>query len=274
MMPFYRALVVENHDTKHRLRVQVRVLGVHPFNEKDPSTGEENDGALPDSVLPWAQQCIPPNVGRVDGKYGRCDVPEKGDWVWVFFEDEAHQKPWYFGIISTPNDVPSKYRQVTNRFEVDRWHNTLTTDKQKMELSVFSDEKRLDEVCRVTLKKDGNIEIFSKNNPGAVIDLGGGLNRSSAVNFTNMNLWMRAIEEQLTQIWSAMFTHTHLGNMGFPTTPTILEPIISLPLYTSTWQPEMQKIAGDILAVHMMCESAKLQISGFEDGVTVPPKGA
>lgn len=274
MMPFYRALVVENRDPKNRLRVKVRVLGVHPFNEKDPSTGEENDGALPDSVLPWAQQCIPPNVGRVDGKYGRCDVPEKGDWVWVFFEDEALQKPWYFGIISTPNDVPSEFKQTDNRMELDRWNNTLEVESEKMELRVFSDVARAVEVVRITLKKDGNVEIYSKNLPGAVIDLGGDLSRSSAVNFTNMNLWMKHIEQQLRDLWSTMFTHTHSVLGIFPTTTAPTDKDVSKPLYDSVWKAQEEQIQEEVITpVRLVCESAKLQIPGFDDGAAVPPKG-
>lgn len=168
----YRARVENNVDPKGIKRVQVRVLGVHSFDEKD----------VPLECLPWAEPAIPITVGKVDGGYGKHDVPDVDDWVWVFFEDDYKQKPHYFAIIQTEKDVNPKYKQgdgskITKRddlarnnikengnsVDVDRWDNTKIIDKEKTTWHNGS------KTVQYTIKEDGNVVFIMDNKTGKVL---------------------------------------------------------------------------------------------------------
>ena len=267
---FYRAQVVDNVDSENRLRVKVRVVGIHPFNNQnsiDSSKQEANFDKVPDECLPWAEQVIPPNVGKVDGGYGNCDVPDVDDWLWIFFEDDAKQKPHYFGIVSNANDKVSDYKQTKNSYKYDRWKNNVEFSEDKIEINNGAG------TVSITLEKDGNIKIYSANAAGVTVDIGGGGGRSSAVNWTNLSTYLAQVELQLTTLWTAMKMHSHLGNLGYSVSPSLVEPIISLPLWTSTWLPMEANVTGVLLATRPLIESAKLQIPSYDDGLLVPPKG-
>jgi hypothetical protein len=97
-------------DPEGRLRVQVRVLGVHTFNSGDKQLIDQpdnnDDDIIPLKHLPWAEQCtglfVNPNVtissdGTMSGAGGVFTVPAVGAWVWVFFEQGDPMSPIYFG---------------------------------------------------------------------------------------------------------------------------------------------------------------------------------
>lgn len=215
--PFKRALVVNNIDEEqpNSMRIRVRVLGVHPFPNTNEADGSTLDAAsfVPDEVLPWAEKASLVD-GPVDKGYGRRDVPNVGDWVWIFFEDEGYQKPHYFAIITTINDIPQQYKQSENIFEKDRFDNTATIDKDGYEwvngsktVSVSITEQQ----GVVTLKTKGNINIQCEEN--SLINMGGEQASSSLVNWTGLMAYLKALET-----WLA--THIHTGNIGLPTSPS------------------------------------------------------
>jgi hypothetical protein len=91
---FYRGQVVENRDPLNSQRVRVRILGLHSPEKSDDEVKE----GIPDDQCPWAEQ-----AGIfLDGTY----IPEKGNWVWLFFENGNHNHPVYFAKCRRAYDTP------------------------------------------------------------------------------------------------------------------------------------------------------------------------
>jgi hypothetical protein len=237
---FYQAKIINNIDPENLQRVQVRILGVHNFDQ----------GEIPDSILPWAEPALPLQ-GSIDGGYGKFEVPAINDWVWCFFTGESiinKQNPYYFALIRTINDKNSKYNQTVNEITKDKFNNEKITDKSHTEWNNGTETVKFD------IQEDGNIKVYSANKNKAIIDIGGDLNRSSAVNYTNLDVWMTQIETSVNNLIIAMQTHIHTGNLGYPTTPDTIASAVP-----ATASLALAKVA------HPMVESKKLQISTYED---------
>lgn len=161
---FYRAKVENNKDPLGIQRIQVRINGVHSLDET----------LLPSEILPWAEASLPLTMGRVDGGFGEYDVPDEGDWVWVFFEevDSRRKRPYYFGIIRGHGDSNNNYNQGDNKHIRDRWENKTTIDKDHFEHIDTWNNKTLinkdkEEYAdhfgnKITMNED-KIEILSQN---------------------------------------------------------------------------------------------------------------
>ena len=123
MQIFYKALVVNNDSKNGDRRIQVRVLGVHPFES------EADYPNVPDEVLPWAR--IAPSISS--GSFsGECfKVPKNGEWVWVFFEDEGFQQPIYFAYVSADTDVDSEFKPNENEITTNRYNGQKTVVTEK-----------------------------------------------------------------------------------------------------------------------------------------------
>ena len=67
-------------------RVFVRVLGVHHMN-----LDRENEQGLDVNYGIWAYHCSPFRVGG--------DLPIRGDWVWVMFDEEDPLHCVWFGFV-------------------------------------------------------------------------------------------------------------------------------------------------------------------------------
>ena len=273
--PFMKARVEVNSDPENRKRVRVRVMGIHPFNAKESSDYQsEND--VPNDVLPWAEQMIPPGTGKVDGGYGSCDVPDEGDWVWVFFEDEAFQRPWYVGIINGKKDVPAGFKQTENAYRVDRWRNEVKADEDGVTITLFAEDDKDLKTPRAMLemKKNGSVKVLSYNADGSTVDIGGDsliTPRSSAVNYTYLNQWMTLVELQVQYLWLVMFGHTH-GLLGLlPCLPCPIEPFFSQAQYEQKggWKDMSTVEVAKLTQPHTQSESKKLKIPSFEDSQQV-----
>jgi hypothetical protein len=92
---FYRSKVIDNKDTEFFGRVKVWIPDIMP--------------KVNDTKGLWA---LPANNfisglnsdGDEQHQYaGSCLVPPKGSWVWVFFENENPNKPYYFSGINLKN---------------------------------------------------------------------------------------------------------------------------------------------------------------------------
>lgn len=124
---FYKGLIVDNVDENNNQRVKVRVLSIHPME------GDSDYNLVTDEVLPWARPCAPITASNAND-YGEFDVPDIGEWVWLFFEDEEKQRPVYFGIVITDVDVNSSYSQSNNKISKDRWGNVIYRDSGKVQI--------------------------------------------------------------------------------------------------------------------------------------------
>lgn len=98
---FYIGKVEENNDEEKRGRVQVRVVGIHTDEVSDDPTVD----GIPIEHLPWAEQCAPIFGGFSEKKAGIQTVPEIGSYVYVFFLNDDHNKPVYFGSVVGSNDL-------------------------------------------------------------------------------------------------------------------------------------------------------------------------
>lgn len=121
---FFRGRVENNKDPKNLQRLRLRVLGVHSFKEED----------IPSDILPWAEPSIPITAGRVNGGAGKFDVPDVGDWVHVYYEEQDIKKnfPFYFGIIRAETDSNPQYIQGENCVDLDRWGNFSMKDTDQI----------------------------------------------------------------------------------------------------------------------------------------------
>jgi hypothetical protein len=170
----FRARVENNKDPENLQRVQVRVLGKHNFDELD----------LPSDILPWAEPAPSLLVGKVDGGYGEFDVPDIGDWVWVFFEgfDDAFLFPVYFATIRGNKDKNPNYKQGENKVIADRWNNVTVFDNESYKktdtwgnniqisetimslLDHFKNNIHLDEEKIIITSKNGNSLLLDSKN--------------------------------------------------------------------------------------------------------------
>ena len=100
-------------DDINRNRIQVRILGLHPFEEN-----EQDIDYIPLKCLPWAEQ-----AGDLFGGFGRTGsgvykLPEVESWVWIFFDNGNYQKPVYFASIPGNEDLEDENQylyKVTTR---------------------------------------------------------------------------------------------------------------------------------------------------------------
>lgn len=83
---FYRAVIEDNEDPLKLNRVKVRIFGVH---------SDDNSTTTTDS-LAWAEVIAPLTFGLSSG-VGVSAVPNKGTYVWVFFDGDGYNKPIVFG---------------------------------------------------------------------------------------------------------------------------------------------------------------------------------
>jgi len=232
---FFRSKVENNIDPTNTQKVQVRVLGIH-------SSDEQN---VPSKVLPWAEPTLPITSGKVDGGYGNFDVPDIGDWVWVFFEenDTFKQHPYYFGTIRGDNDKDSDYKQSENHVNKDRWENKKIIDKDHTEW------KNGKGTVKVDIKESGDINLKMDNKKGEVnlhIDTDGNFTIDvtkipSQASFTvNLEMYLKML-----QTW--LDTHIHLLPNGIPVSPHAVP-------FSPIGTP-----------LHLACHSPKIQISNFAD---------
>lgn len=114
----FEARVVENDDPSNIQRVRVRVPKVH-------------DAISKDSDLPWALKIASSMCGSGPG-YGEYGVPDKGEVVYVEFQDGNPHNPIYYG-----NKVAaiSGFSKDTYGF-MDKKGNFFRVDKQSGEMTI------------------------------------------------------------------------------------------------------------------------------------------
>ena len=93
-----RAVVEDNYDPEGRNRLRVRIPSLHGH----PQVHGEH--CLANDQLPWAEMCsLSAGPGR-----GTSILPNKGDRVWVAFEDGKRTKPVVMGSFFTPAPTNTK----------------------------------------------------------------------------------------------------------------------------------------------------------------------
>lgn len=138
----YRAKVVNNKDKQKFGRVQVYIPDLMP----------ELDSR---SAGLWARPANNSIGGRNneadtdDNHYaGSSYIPEKGSWVWIFFEAGNINRPYYFGALDLENTQVLPENQVGTNYEK-KWTLIKTHEGRAI---VFSDDPD-DERVEITGKK-------------------------------------------------------------------------------------------------------------------------
>lgn len=228
---FFKGLVINNADEINARRVQVRVLSVHPME------GEVDYNLVPDECLPWARPAVPITAGKNTGSTGEFDVPDLGDWVWLFFEDDEYQRPVYFASIVSDMDVNSSFSPGNNKISNDKWGNTIFRDANSIKIiknngsivelndngiNIVTHDGNIvnlsDKDKNITIKDvNGNIinttekNIICKNKNGKGFDVAG-----DVINLVSGDKREPAVYGIKLLEWLSSHTHTS----SFPTSPT------------------------------------------------------
>jgi len=220
----YRGIVSDNNDPDNRGRLKARVPGV---------LGD-------DVVTGWALPCAP--YGGAAGQ-GFFFVPDVGAAVWVEFECGLLEFPIWVGTFwakpggsseapppaDSQSPPTSKIIKTTN-------HTIELADASGDEAIKITDNKNTN---KVTLDKNG---IKIEDNNGNSVTLS-----SSAITIEGSQIKVGANASQeglvkgqtlvqlLTTLETALISHTHVGNLGAPTSPP------TPPLIPSSWSTALSK---------------------------------
>ncbi len=129
----YRAVVVNNKDKEQFGRVLVHIPDFMP--EVDRTKGI------------WARPANNPLGGRnkednMDNYYaGSSYIPQKGAWVFVFFEGGNINRPYYFGALDLENTKVLPENQVGSNFE-NKWTLIKSGDGRAIVVSDDPDDER------------------------------------------------------------------------------------------------------------------------------------
>lgn len=140
----YSAKVVNNNDIDKKMRVQVRVYGIH---------GNE----IPDSDLPWARQ----DDGSMASTIGSFVVPPVGSIVKIYFDFDDIYSPVYTSKVPTnnvPDDVKEDYPNNMGLLITDEGDSCVLNRATGM----FSFIHRTG--SSIIIDTQGNINIISKGN--------------------------------------------------------------------------------------------------------------
>jgi len=131
----FRALVVDNKDKEQYGRVLVWIPDIMP--EVDRSKGI------------WARPANNPIGGRntedqpENHFMGTSYIPQKGSWVFVFFEGGNINRPYYFGALDLENTKVLPENQVGNNFE-DKWTIIKSGSGRAIVVSDDPDDERVE----------------------------------------------------------------------------------------------------------------------------------
>lgn len=192
---FYRGVVEDNNSPGKDGKVRVRVFGFHDDSDSD----FEN---VDTSHLPWAEVMGGTSFGLIGGN-GISSVLRQGTWVWVFFEQDDHNRPIVVGTISAiasekvtgnfsdPAGVhPKRLGPDFHPLVGSKYPNLATLETESGHL-IELDDSQGDERIKITHKTGalilidagGNINIQTGANEN--ITIGGNVNLSVTGNVSN-----------------------------------------------------------------------------------------
>ena len=132
---FKRAKVVDNVDSDQHGQVMLWIQDLMPLIKDDEGI--------------WGKPANNPLGGRNDENesdnhfMGSSYVPAKGSWVWVFFENNNINRPFYFGSLDLKNTKILPECQVGNNPEK-KWVILKTHDGRTIVISDDSDDARIE----------------------------------------------------------------------------------------------------------------------------------
>jgi hypothetical protein len=219
----YSALVADNADPENRGRLRLRIPSV---------LGS-------DVISGWAMPCAP--FGGTNGQ-GFFFIPDKDAGVWVEFEGGILDFPIWVGTFwSKPGgttEVPppaSSQSPPTSKIIKTANHTIELADAEGSEAIKITDSKNSN---TVTIDSSG-IAIEDKSGNQITLANGGVTIKSSKISVgegAKEALVLGTTLEQLLSPWfNQLATHTHVGNLGAPTSPAT-PPLVPPSLSTSLSQ--------------------------------------
>lgn len=204
----YKALVVDNNDPDHRGRLRLRIPSVLGT----------------DVVSGWALPCTP--FGGAAGQ-GFFFIPEQNAGVWVEFEEGLIDHPiWVGAFWSKPGgkseapDPGGGQEPPTSKIIKTANHTIELADENNNEAIKITDAKHSN---TVTIDKSG-IAIEDSFGNQITLAKGGVTIKSSQIKLGDTaGPEKMVLGTSLNAILSAwlplLLTHTHVGNLGAPTSP-------------------------------------------------------
>lgn len=246
-MKLYRALVENNLDPEEIGRVQVRIYGIHSFEESRGLEGSDTSG------LPWAEVIGGTEFGLIQG-IGASSILRNGTLVWILFEEDDTNKPLVIGVIKGKINGVSDI----NKGRPDSEYGKVAIIKSESGSSLDFDDTpgkervtlidKFGSFIEMTLEKiltkvignkvDEITKNYFMNTAGATrINSGNGLEIKNDT-LIDGNLYVKGtitstgnIQSEadvisstgtLDTMISVHDSHNHTGNMGAPTSPPIL----------------------------------------------------
>lgn len=163
-MKLYRAITENNLDPEELGRVQVRIYGVHSFDDK-----RELEGSVT-SDLPWAEVIGGTEFGLNQG-VGASSVLRNGTLVWVLFEEDDPNRPTILGTIkgkeNGQSDINKNARGVVSGV-ISKKNSTLDPLEAAQSPSIYPENNVIESSSGHMIELDnspGNerVQIIDKN---------------------------------------------------------------------------------------------------------------
>jgi uncharacterized protein involved in type VI secretion and phage assembly len=228
----YRGLVADNADPEQLGRLRLRVPSV---------TG-------PDVVTGWATACVPYG-GAAD--QGMLFIPEPGAGVWVEFEEGDLEFPIWVGTFWSKPGGDTELPKVDGAAQDPPTRKVLKTAKGH---TIAFEDKDSEELVTVVEAVNGNVITMDRNGITVVDGAGNKITMASsgitletsgtqvAIGTSGVQVGGSGASEPFvlgtqfkTQVLSfitALATHTHVGNLGAPTSPPVAPMNLDVPLST------------------------------------------
>jgi hypothetical protein len=202
----YLGEVVDINDPKKEGRARVKVFGLFD--------GIENED------IPWSTQIKPPSFGRLGG--GNISIPKLGSIVGLEFNGQNYYNSYYYSDFETSPDLKEEIADSYEGAHSLIYDNTAApgplqifyTKRKGLNLILGDAKIQLDTqdggALRIVVQM-GNDQIRMENN-------------KVIVNSNNIELGEAAIESVIKgNTFQTYFnSHTHIGNLGAPTSPPVI----------------------------------------------------
>jgi uncharacterized protein involved in type VI secretion and phage assembly len=218
----YRGLVTDNNDPDGlgRLRARVpRVLG-------DVDTG-------------WALPCVPYGGAPEQGLFA---MPDNGAAVWIEFEGGDLCYPIWTGSWWGTDERPEAATPAQKVLKTASGHKLVLdddagsvtlTDANGNVVTLDGGGAKLEDANGNAVRMDSSgITLEDKNGNALSMGSSGVTIKAATVSIgdpaTDNLVAFNMLQAQLTQFATMVQTHTHVGNLGAPTSPPVPPPVLAL----------------------------------------------
>ncbi|MFI6324348.1 phage baseplate assembly protein V [Nonomuraea sp. NPDC050556] len=211
----YRGLVVDNADPERLGRLRLRVPSV---------TG-------PEAVTGWATPCVPYG-GMAD--QGMLFVPATGAGVWVEYEEGDLEFPIWVGTFWSKPDGATELPKTGGSAQDPPTRKIIRTAKGH---TIEFEDKDSEELVTITEAAHGNVIMMDQDGitiktSGTQVKVGTGGVLIGGSGATEALVLGTRFQTQVASFMTALATHTHVGNLGAPTSPPTAPMSLDVPLST------------------------------------------